>query len=189
MAFELFVHPQKAVEFWNTLMKFGEPLGLKPCGLGARDSLRTEAGLPLYGHEMGGERNLGVSDAGFGSYVKVYKPWFIGRSEFIKKEAKRNGVVARFRFNEKGVRMAHNSDPVIDAKGKVIGVVTSCAVDKEGFLTGQAYLDVKYAVEGTPISIFQGAPKQAGKSPAELVSGDRINLPTPATVVSRFPKL
>ncbi len=189
MAFELFVHPQKAVEFWNTLMKFGEPLGLKPCGLGARDSLRTEAGLPLYGHEMGGERNLGVSDAGFGSYVKVYKPWFIGRNEFIKKEAKRNGVVARFRFNEKGVRMAHNSDPVIDAKGKVIGVVTSCAVDKEGFLTGQAYLDVKYAVEGTPIAIFQGAPKQAGKSPAELVSGDRINLPTPATVVSRFPKL
>ena len=85
--------------------------------------------------------------------------------------------------------MAHNSDPVIDAKGKVIGVVTSCAVDKEGFLTGQAYLDVKYAVEGTPIAIFQGAPKQAGKSPAELVSGDRINLPTPATVVSRFPKL
>jgi glycine hydroxymethyltransferase len=62
-------------------------------------------------------------------------------------------------------------------------------VDKEGFLTGQAYLDLKNAVEGTPIAIFQGAPKQAGKAPAELVAGDRINLPNPAVVVSRFPKL
>jgi glycine hydroxymethyltransferase len=68
-------------------------------------------------------------------------------------------------------------------------VVTSCAVDKEGFLTGLAYLDMKYATEGTPIAIFQGAPKLAGKAPAELVAGDRINLPTPAVVVSRFPKL
>jgi glycine hydroxymethyltransferase len=66
MAFELFVHPERVVEFWKVLLKAGEPFGLKPCGLGARDSLRTEAGLPLYGHEMGGELNLGVADAGFG---------------------------------------------------------------------------------------------------------------------------
>ena len=61
MAFELFVHPDKAVELWNALLKAGEPLGLKACGLGARDSLRTEAGLPLYGHEMGGEHEPGRS--------------------------------------------------------------------------------------------------------------------------------
>ena len=64
-------------------------MGLKPCGLGARDSLRTEAGLPLYGHEMGGELNLGVAEAGFGSYVKTYKPWFIGREAFIEREKTR----------------------------------------------------------------------------------------------------
>lgn len=189
MAFELFVHPDKAVELWQAILKIGEPMGVRACGLGARDSLRTEAGLPLYGHEMGGEMNFGVAEAGFGSYVKTYKPWFIGREAFIAREAKREGVVVRFRFTEKGVRMAHNADPVVDIKGKVIGLVTSCAVDKEGFLTGQAYLDLKNAVEGTPIAIFQGAPKQAGKAPSDLVAGDRITLPTPAVVVSRFPKL
>jgi glycine hydroxymethyltransferase len=189
MAFELFVHPDKAVELWKALTTSGEPLGLKPCGLGARDSLRTEAGLPLYGHEMGGELNLGVAEAGFGSYVKVYKPWFIGRDAYLAREAKRTAVVARFRFTEKAVRMAHNGDPVLDAKGKVIGEVTSCAVDKEGYLTGQAYVDLKCAVEGTPIFIYQGAPKQAGKAPAELNNGDKVTLPTPAMIVSRFPKL
>ena len=189
MAFELFVHPEKAVELWNTILKLGEPLGLKACGLGARDSLRTEAGLPLYGHEMGGEKNLSVSEAGFGSYVKIYKPWFIGRDAFIQKESKRGGVVVRFRFDEKAVRMAHNSDPVLDGKGKVIGYVTSCAIDKEGYLTGQAFIDLKDAVEGTPIFIYQGAPKQSGKAPADLTNGDRVTLPTSAKVISCFPKL
>ncbi len=189
MAFELFVHPAKAAALWEALSKAGEPLGLKPCGLGARDSLRTEAGLPLYGHEMGGERNLGVAEAGFGFYVKTYKPWFIGRESFIKKEEHRNTVVVRFRFPEKGVRMAHNGDPVLDGKGKVIGVVTSCAIDSEGLLTGQAYIELKSAVEGTPIYIYQGSPKQSGKAPAELSAGDRVTLPTAAVVLSRFPKL
>ena len=189
MAFELFVHPEKAVEFWNALMKAGEPLGLKPCGLGARDSLRTEAGLPLYGHEMAGELGLGVAEAGFGTYVKPYKPWFIGRDAFINREKSRTGILVRFRFNEKGVRMAHNGDPVVDRKGRTIGTVTSCAVDSEGYLTGQAFVEEKSADEGTPIAIFQGAPKTTGKTPAELKTGDRITLPTAGVILSRFPKL
>ena len=189
MAFELFVHPQKSADLWEALHKVGEPLGMKACGLGARDSLRTEAGLPLYGHEMGGEMNFGVAEAGFGSYVKTYKPWFIGRKAYIEKESNRKGVVVRFRFTDKAVRMAHNADPVLDAKGKVAGVVTSCAVDKEGFLTGQAYIDLRSSAEGTPIFIYQGAPTQGSKAPAELITGDRVTLPTSAIVVSRFPKL
>lgn len=189
MAFELFVHPDRAPELWQRLTEIGAPLGLKPCGLGARDSLRTEAGLPLYGHEMGGDLNLGVAEAGFGTYVKVYKPWFIGRDAYLAREKARKTVVARFRFNEKGVRMAHPGDPVVDQKGRVCGVVTSCAVDSEGLLTGQASIEEKLAVEGTPIAIFQGAPKGAGKAPAELKNGDRVTLPTPALIVSRFPKL
>ena len=189
MAFELFVHPENVSSLWNDLMKVGEPLGLKPCGLGARDSLRTEAGLPLYGHEMGGERNLGVAEAGFGSYVKTYKPWFIGRESFIKKELTRKGVVVRFRFAEKGVRMAHNNDPVLDEKGRVIGHVTSCAIDKDGLLTGQAFIETRYAVEGTVILIYQGAPSQAGKAPSQLNSGERVTLPSRATVESRFARL
>jgi glycine hydroxymethyltransferase len=188
MAFELFVHPDRSVDLWNALLKAGEPLGLKACGLGARDSLRTEAGLPLYGHEMGGDLNLGVAEAGFGSYVKVYKPWFIGRQAYVQREQNRKGVVVRFRFTEKGIRMAHSGDPVLDKKGRVIGTVTSCAVDSEGFLTGQAFLEQKSTFEGTPIVIYQGAPRTTGKVPAELRSGDKITLPTAAVITSRFPK-
>jgi len=189
MAFELFIHPILAPAFWDALMKSGEPLGLKPCGLGARDSLRTEAGLPLYGHEMGGELNLGVSEANFGSFVKTYKPWFIGRSAYLKREHSRKNIVVRFRFMEKGVRMAHNGDPVIDKKGKVIGVVTSCAIDSEGYLTGLAYIEEKANEEGALISIYQGSPETIGKQPNQLEIGDKIKLPTIAQIVARFPKL
>ena len=132
---------------------------------------------------------MGVAEGGFGSYVKTYKPWFIGRKAFIEKESQRSKVVARFRFTEKAVRMAHNSDPVLDAKGRVIGSVTSCAVDSEGYLTGQAFIEVKSAVEGTPISVFQSAAKTPSPAPADLHPGDRVSLPTPAVIVSRFPKL
>jgi len=189
MAFELFVHPGKATALWEALLAAGTSMGLKPCGLGARDSLRTEAGLPLYDHEFTTDGSLGVAEGGFGSYVKTYKPWFIGRKAFIEKETQRNKVVARFRFMEKAVRMAHNGDPVLDVKGRVIGNVTSCAVDSEGFLTGQAFIEIKAAMEGTPISVFQSASKSALPAPAELQPGDRFTLPTSAVIVSRFPKL
>jgi len=162
-------------------MKAGEPFGVKPIGLGARDSLRTEAGLPLYGHEMGlgsgkfGARDLGVAEGGFGSYVKTYKPYFIGREAYVAREKERKGVVVRFRFDEQSVRMAHNGDPVVNANGERIGWVTSCAVDAERFLTGQAYVDLKHAAEGTALGIHQG--------------GVMDRPATPAKVVSRFPKL
>jgi glycine hydroxymethyltransferase len=105
----------------------------------------------------------------------------------IANEQNRKGVVARFRFAEKGVRMAHNGDPVVDKRGKVIGWVTSCAVDADGYLTGQAYVDLQSAVEGMTIFIYQSAPKEAGKAPSDLKGGDKVNLPTAAVVVSRFP--
>ena len=195
MAFELFVHPERAVDFWNAVLKAGGKFGVKPIGLGARDSLRTEAGLPLYGHEMGlgsgkmGQSDLGVAEGGFGSYVKPYKPYFIGREAFIANEKTRKGVVVRFRFTEKGVRMAHNGDPVVDKRGKAVGWVSSCAVDAEGYLTGQAYVDFKNAEVDTPIWVYQSAPDKTGPAPAEMKVGDKGVLPTAAVVVSRFPKL
>ncbi len=185
-AFELFVHPDKSPGLWDALLKAGEPMGLKPAGLGARDSLRTEAGLPLYGHEMAGDFDLGVGDAGFGAYVKTYKPWFIGRSAFLAQEAKRSAEVVRFRFDEKGVRMAHYGDPVVDRRGKVVGKVTSCAVDSEGYLLGQAHVDRLSAEPGTPLAIFQGGVVSRDGQSVEL--GDRVQVPTPATVLTRFPK-
>lgn len=180
MAFELFVHPEKSVDLWNMILKVGEPFGVKPIGLGARDSLRTEAGLPLYGHEMGigsgkDGRDLGVAEGGFGSYVKTYKPWFIGRDAFVAKEKQRKGVVIRFTFDEQRNPMAHNGDPVVNSNGERIGFVTSSALDRERFQTGQAFIDLKYAKEGTAIGIHQGGRMDR---PAGL-----------AKVVSRFAKL
>ncbi len=186
MAFELFVHPNKAAALFQALLKAGEPFGIKPIGLGARDSLRTEAGLPLYGHEMGGEKNLSVSQAGFGSYVKIYKPWFIGRKAYIEKEKSRQDEIVRFRFSEKGIRMAHPGDPVIEKRGKVIGWVTSCAIDSDGFLTGQAYVPKKYSEEGTQIYISQKTDQKTEFFTMNL--GDRVLLPSLALVLSRFPK-
>ncbi|NLE84202.1 MAG: serine hydroxymethyltransferase [Chloroflexi bacterium] len=188
MAFELFVHPNDAVRFWNALIEAGTPLGMVPVGLGARDSLRTEAGLPLYGHEMGGEMNLTIGEAGFLPFLKLNSAWFIGREAFVKREAKRTGVVARFTFDEKAVRMAHPGDPVCDLKGRMIGKVTSCAIDSNGYLTGQAFVDKKAAVEGTRIFIFQNAPNWRQNPPAQLTAGDRVALPGAATIVSRYMK-
>jgi glycine hydroxymethyltransferase len=188
-SYEIFVHPSRAEELFNAILDAGKEFGIKPCGLGARDSLRTEAGLPLYGHEMGGELNLGVAEAGFGQYVKTYKAWFIGREAFIEKEKERKGELVRFCFDEKGVRMAHLGDPVVDWRGRVIGHVTSCAVDMDGFLTGQAYVDAKMAEKGTIIYIYQGAPKDTSKVLGTLKVGERVILPSPAHILRRFPKL
>ena len=195
IAYELFVHPDKAPAFWDMLIEIGAPYGLKPIGLGARDSLRTEAGLPLYGHELAGPLHLMPNDAGFASYVKVYKPFFPGRAAYLKHEATRKVENARFRMNDKNVRVPKGAanielggdmDYVVDKRGRVIGRVLSCAVDSEGYMTGQALVDSKYAEEGTPIGIV--AASKDAKPANNLKIGDRLPVADGATVVSRFPK-
>jgi len=189
IAFEIFIHPEGSKLLWNKMIEVGTPLGLKPCGLGARDSLRTEAGLPLYGHEMAGPKKLGVAEAGFSSYVKTYKPWFVGRDAYIQREKSRKSEVVRFKFDQLRVRQAHYGDPVLNDRGKMIGFVTSCAVDSKGFINGQAYIEKEYGAEGTSIFIYQNAAALTPIDPHILTIGERINLPNKATVISRFAKL
>lgn len=195
IAYELFVHPQKAPAFWDLLMEVGPAFGMKPIGLGARDSLRTEAGLPLYGHELAGPLNLLPNEAGFASYVKTYKPFFVGRTPYVSHLAVTKMENARFRMNEKNTRvpkgaanieMGGDMDYVVDKRGRVIGRVLSCAVDIEGYMTGQALVEKKYAEEGTSIGIVAAA--KTAKAADGLKVGDRLPIADAATVVSRFPK-
>ena len=187
-AFEIFVHPDLAESLFRKLLEVGKQFGIKPCGLGARDSLRTEAGLPLYGNEMAGEMNIGVGGSGFGSYVKTNKPWFIGRDAYLAQEQERENVIARFRFSEKRVRKAHYGDPVMDEQGRVIGKVTSCATDSEGYFLGQAFVDKRYAKKGTLVYIYQDVSKRKGTSLSDLSYGERVALPDTATIIRRFPR-
>ncbi len=154
-SYELFVHPDQAVELWHSLFKAGAKHDLQPIGLGARDSLRIEAGLPLYGQELAGPHNLSPADAGFRGFVQTNKPWFIGRGAFLTADAQRKREVLRFQFPP-GVRMAHQGDPVTNAEGKLIGEVTSCSLDRHGTLTGQAWVEKKYAKENTTLFVHQG---------------------------------
>lgn len=187
-SFEIFIHPDKISEIWDKLLKIGEPMGLKPCGLGARDSLRIEAGLPLYGNELAGPADYKVNEAGLSSFVKTYKPWFIGRTAYRKFEETQKKILVRFHFTDKVVRLAHNGDPVLDGKGKVIGRVTSCAMDKDGWIMGLAMLDIKSSEEGTFLFIYQNCEKAQLKEPGKLTDGEKITLPNQAVVISRFPK-
>jgi glycine hydroxymethyltransferase len=185
VAYELFVHPDRAPALFKDLCESGAV----PCGLAARDSLRTEAGLPLYGHELAGPLNLNPADAGFGNYVKLWKPFFVGKAAFIRHERERDAEVTRFRMDNKVARPAHQGDPVIDRKGRVVGVVTSCSIDSEGYQLGQAYLKDEFTEEGTPIAVFAGSSRaKSGKPLSELSLGDKVTMPEPATVLSRFPK-
>jgi len=187
--YELLLHPDQAGELWQLLLEVGAEFGLKPAGLGARDSTRTEAGLPLYGHELAGELDISPIEAGFGGYVKFHKPYFIGRRALLEKEATRRMEIVRFRMNEKGVRMARLGDPVVDKSGRYIGRVTSCALGTDGFQVGLAYVERKYNRPGEQIGII---PLPARIPPAkpvdELDLGDRLLLQQWATVLTRFPE-
>ena len=188
IAYELFVHPDKAPALWAALLAAGEAMGIKPCGLAARDSTRTEAGLPLYGHELAGEMNLNPADAAFGSYAKLWKPFFVGRAAFIAHEESRDRVVVRFRMNEKGVRRPDGGDPVLDKRGKVIGTVTSCAIDSDGYLLGQAVVPLSMSKADTAVFIYQlGGGQRAIRVPDSVGVGARLPMPDGATVLTRFP--
>ena len=189
LSFEIFVHPDRASDLWNKIMTAGAPFGLRPIGLGARDSLRTEAGLPLYGHEMAGPLGLTPDDAGFGGFTKLYKPFFIGRSAFIAHKAEMKGQVIRFRVNDKNVRLPKQLDLIADKRDKVVGKVLSCAIDTDGFFTGQGFVENKYADEGTPLWVA-GIPEREheDKPRSQMTFGDRVTGLEAITVLSRMPK-
>ena len=188
IGFELYLHPDEAPKLWNLLLEEGKELGIKPAGLGARDSTRTEAGLPLYGHELAGEYNITPIEAGYGSFIKLHKPFFIGRKACLEKEANRDFCIIRFQMNSRGIHMVRPGSSVINKRGEYIGVVTSCALGSSGFQVGMAYVNSKYAESGTKIGIFtlpRGKAKPE-KSKDQLAMGDKVLLHDEATILTRF---
>ncbi len=80
--FEIYAAWEMGTEIWRALLEAGKPLGLKPCGLGARDTLRLEMKYSLYGHEL--DENTNPLEAGLGWVVKLEKEDFVGKSALIK---------------------------------------------------------------------------------------------------------
>jgi glycine cleavage system T protein len=189
IGYEIFVHPERALALWETLLEAGKPFGLQPCGLACRDSTRTEAGLPLYGHELAGPYDISPTGAGFGSYVKLHKPYFIGRDAHLQREQARKMEIARFRMNDKGVRMPKTGDPVVNRKGRAIGWVTSAAVDVDGWILGLAYIESRYHRPGDEIGLFSlpSRPVVERENKADLEPGDQVQVPDSATLLTRFP--
>jgi glycine hydroxymethyltransferase len=184
--FEIFVHPERAAQVWELLLEAGAMFGLRPVGLAARDSLRIEAGLPLYGHELAGDLNLRPDGVGLEGYVKLYKPFFVGRAPYRARFAARTMELIRFRVVEKGLPMPNQGDRVTDRRGRVIGQVTSCARDTEGDMLGMAYVGKRFAERGTLINVLAIAREPTEKPLGELDLGDRVVLGSEARVIRRF---
>ncbi|MBN1314976.1 MAG: glycine cleavage system aminomethyltransferase GcvT, partial [Anaerolineales bacterium] len=186
-SYEIFVHPKAAAAFWHTLIKVGEPFGLCPIGLGARDSLRIEAGLPLYGHELAGPMDLNPADAGFSSYVKLYKPFFVGKAAFVEHELDRKAKLIRFRIDEERSRVPEQGDVIVNRKGRVVGAVTSSSIDSEGRLTGLGYVRTPYNKTGMRLAVFQSSSHEWSSKPlSSLKTGDRVQMHDDITVIKRF---
>ena len=125
--FEIFVwdtslsNPAKAEKVWNAILETGKDFGIEPCGLGARDTLRLEAGMCLYGNDIG--ENTTPLEARLGFVVKFKKENFIGKDALLKQKAE---GVKRKRV---GLRMLEKSIPrpnyEVWKNGQIIGRVTS----------------------------------------------------------------
>ena len=120
--------------------------------------------------------------------LKLWKPFFVGRNPYLSKLPIKGLQVVRFRMDEKGVRRPELGDPVLDKRGRIVGTVTSCAIDEEGFLLGQAAVPDSMIQPGTVLLVYQlGGGKRTLRVPGEVKVGSRLPVPNPATVLSRFP--
>ncbi|MFB7656046.1 MULTISPECIES: glycine cleavage system aminomethyltransferase GcvT [unclassified Streptomyces] len=148
--FELFVKPEHAVELWQALTGAGAGVGLVPCGLSCRDTLRLEAGMPLYGHEL--TTSLTPFDAGLGRVVKFEKEGdFVGRAALTgaAAEAEQNPPRVLVGLVAEGRRVPRAGYQVV-AGGEVVGEVTSGAPSPTlGKPIAMAYVDAAHAAPGT----------------------------------------
>jgi aminomethyltransferase len=137
--FEVFCRPEDAEPVWSALASQGAPAGLVPAGLAARDTLRLEAGMPLYGNELGPD--VTPFEAGLGRVVKFDKPGgFVGR-EALAARASAGPAKRLVGLTIQSRRIARHGYPVL-ADGRHVGTVTSGAPSPTlGVPIAMAYLD------------------------------------------------
>jgi aminomethyltransferase len=157
--FEIYCPAAQGPELWSALMSAGEPYGIKPIGLGARDTLRLEMAYALYGNDITAETT--PLQAGLAWIVRLNKGEFIGREALLKEKSE--GLARKligFEMVDRGVPRGHYR---ILVDGQVVGEVTSGTVSpslNKGI--GLGYVPVPYAKAGTTLQIdIRGKPAQA----------------------------
>ncbi|NLC67865.1 MAG: glycine cleavage system aminomethyltransferase GcvT [Clostridiaceae bacterium] len=148
--FELFVSPWDAKQLWDKILEEGKDEGLVPAGLGARDTLRLEAAMPLYGHEL--SEDITPLEAGLERFVKFDKGDFTGRDALLKqKEEGLSRQLTGFEMLDSGIpRNGHR----VQVGDEVIGFVTSGSfIPTMKKNVGMALLKRKYCKMGTEIEV------------------------------------
>lgn len=148
--FELFFPAEQAVKVWEAILKAGEPEGVLPIGLAARDSLRFEACMPLYGHEISDQ--LSPVEAGL-TFAVSFEKEFIGRNALLKQKLEKPAWrLVGFEMVERGVPREHYE---VAKDGEEIGWVTSgmYAPTLDKYL-GMAYVPREHAALGTEVEII-----------------------------------
>src|SRR5277367_5964725 len=149
--FEIVGGDETILHVWNKILEVGKPFGIKPCGLGARDTLRTEVCYPLYGHELDEETT--PIEAGVGFFVALDKGEFNGRA--VLAEQKANGVKKKcvaFKMTEKSAPPRPHYP--IWANGASVGeVVSGTQSPSLGIGIGMGYVPPEFAKSDTKIEI------------------------------------
>ena len=146
--YELYMNNEDAVKIWNMLLEAGKEEGLIPCGLGARDTLRLEAAMPLYGHEMNDV--IHPLETGLKFAVKLQKEDFIG-----KKALEAKSVLTRKRVGLKmiGRGIARENEKVYVGDKEVGWTTSGTHCPYLGYAIAMAILDLDYTEIGTKVEV------------------------------------
>jgi aminomethyltransferase len=148
--FEIFIPNAAAEKVWNKIITIGKPFGLKPIGLGARDTLRLEMGYCLYGNDI--DDTTSPLEAGLGWITKFTKT-FTNSDALLKQ--KQNGVSKKligFKMIDRGIPRSHYE--IVDEQGNTIGEVSSGTQSPTlGYGVGMGYIKTSFTALGTPIFI------------------------------------
>lgn len=158
--FELYLAPEDAPEIWRQLIASGEKFGLRLAGLAARDTLRLEAGMALYGHEI--DDTTTPLEAGLSWVVKLEAGEFIGRDALL--EQRKHGVarsLVGFELSDRGIaRQGHDVQMDGESVGRVTSGTWSPTLEKA---IGMAYVPADHAKAGTTLGVEVRGRSLAGR--------------------------